>query len=97
MLLKPNSLIWALAARRSSQAKACSGSLDCAPKVVGQASLSLQVSGFPNMTAIALEDATGRTYIKTLDFLKVGVLSSVLTFAVIISVGYLLMAYVTGW
>ena len=34
--------------------------------------MGLPVSGFPNMTAIALEDAFGRTYVTTLDFLMVG-------------------------
>lgn len=59
--------------------------------------LAVQVSGFPNMTAIALEDATGRTYVKTLDFLKVGVLSSIITYLVIVTVGYFMMVYVNGW
>ena len=49
------------------------------------------------MTAISLEDATGRTYIKTLDFLKTGILSSVITYLVVVTVGYLLMVFVTGW
>ena len=57
----------------------------------------IQVSGFPNMTAISLEDATGRTYVKTWDFLKVGILSSILTYIVLVTVGYALMVYVNGW
>ena len=31
----------------------------------------LQVSGFPNMNAVALEDGTGQTFVGTFDFLKV--------------------------
>lgn len=49
------------------------------------------------MTAISLEDATGRTYVKTWDFLKVGILSSILTYGVVTTVGYLIMVYVNGW
>ena len=59
--------------------------------------MGLPVSGFPNMTAIALEDATGRTYLTTWDFLKVGVPGSLLAYTVVVSVGYLLMVYVNGW
>ena len=49
------------------------------------------------MTAIALEDATGRTYVKTWDFLKVGVPSSLVSYVVVVTVGYLLMVYANGW
>jgi len=31
----------------------------------------MQVSGFPNMNAVALEDGTGQTFVATMDFLKV--------------------------
>ena len=33
--------------------------------------MGLPVSGFPNMNAVSLEDATGQNYVDTLDFLKV--------------------------
>ena len=57
----------------------------------------MQVSGFPNMTAISLEDATGRTYVKTWDFIKVGIPSSLLTYAVVVSLGYFIMIFINGW
>lgn len=57
--------------------------------VVG--AMGLPVSGFPNMNAVALEDPTGANYVYTKDFLMVGVPGSVLAYAIIISVGYLLM------
>ena len=57
----------------------------------------MQVSGFPNMTAISLEDATGRTYVKTWDFIKVGIPSSLLTYCVVVSLGYFIMIFVNGW
>ena len=50
-----------------------------------------RVSGFPNMNAVALEDATGANYVDTLDFLKVGVPGSILAYGTIVSVGYVLM------
>jgi phosphate transporter len=43
------------------------------------------------MTAIALEDATGKPYIKVMDFIKVGLPASVLAWAVVVSLGYFLM------
>ena len=56
--------------------------------------MGLPVSGFPNMNAVALEDPTGVNYVDTMDFLKVGVPGSVLTYGVIISLGYWLMLLV---
>lgn len=53
--------------------------------------MGLPVSGFPNMNAIALEDGTGRTYVTTKDFLKVGLLGSVFAFGVINTLGYFIM------
>jgi di/tricarboxylate transporter len=53
--------------------------------------MGLPVSGFPNMNAVSLEDATGQNYIATVDFLKVGVLGSVMAYGIIISIGYVLM------
>lgn len=43
------------------------------------------------MNAVSLEDATGKTYVQTIDFLKAGVISSFLTFGVITTLGYSLM------
>ncbi|KAJ1925729.1 low-affinity phosphate transporter [Tieghemiomyces parasiticus] len=50
--------------------------------------MGLPVSGFPNMTAIMMEDETGKPYVTTKDFLVAGVPSSVLAFVVIITAGY---------
>ena len=46
------------------------------------------------MNAVALEDATGNTYVDTVDFLKVGILGSVVAFVVVITLGYGLMILV---
>lgn len=53
--------------------------------------MGLPVSGFPNMTGFSLEDATGKTYVKTLDFVKTGIPSSILVYMCIITFGYILM------
>ncbi|KAI3659098.1 hypothetical protein MP638_001965 [Amoeboaphelidium occidentale] len=53
--------------------------------------MGLPISGFPNITAVSLEDATGRPYVKTIDFLKVGLLASVVGYLIVISLGYGLM------
>lgn len=53
--------------------------------------MGLPVSGFPNMNAVSLEDPTGVNYVNTADFLRVGILGSVMAYGIIISVGYLLM------
>jgi di/tricarboxylate transporter len=56
--------------------------------------MGLPVSGFPNMNAVALEDPTGVNYVDTIDFLKVGVPGSILTWGVIVTLGYWLMVVV---
>jgi phosphate transporter len=43
------------------------------------------------MNASALEDATGETYVTIKDFLQVGLLSSVVAYGIIVSLGYALM------
>ncbi|KAF5832470.1 Sodium/sulfate symporter [Dunaliella salina] len=58
------------------------------------AAMGLPVSGFPNMNAVALEDGTGQTFVGTIDFLKVGIPSSIAVYFVIISVGHVLMQLV---
>ncbi|KAI9595924.1 Sodium:sulfate symporter transmembrane region-domain-containing protein [Syncephalis fuscata] len=50
--------------------------------------MGLPVSGFPNMTAIMLEDSMGRNYLKTIDFIKVGVPATLFTALVSVSLGY---------
>lgn len=59
--------------------------------------MGLPVSGFPNMTAVALEDSRGLNYVSTIDFLKVGLLSSVMAYVLIVTLGYSIMAFVIGW
>eukprot|EP00775_Hariotina_reticulata_P002958 gene2958-3243_t len=53
--------------------------------------MGLPVSGFPNMNAVSLEDPTGHNYVGTKDFLKVGILGSVMAYGIIISIGYIIM------
>lgn len=56
--------------------------------------MGLPVSGFPNMNAVALEDATGVNYVSTADFLRAGIPSSIFAFGIIISLGYWMMLLV---
>ncbi|KAL8869480.1 MAG: hypothetical protein Q9174_004245 [Haloplaca sp. 1 TL-2023] len=57
--------------------------------LICSAAAGLPTSGFPNMTAIMMEDGdTGKRYLRVSHFLTRGIPSSILTFAVIISVGY---------
>ncbi|KAF1991314.1 SPX domain-containing protein [Aulographum hederae CBS 113979] len=56
------------------------------------AAMGLPTSGFPNMTAIMMEDShTGQRYLQVQHFITRGVPASIITFAVVISVGYGLM------
>ena len=59
--------------------------------------MGLPVSGFPNMNAVSLEDSRGVNYVNTLDFLKVGLLGSIMAYLLIITLGYVIMAYGIGW
>ncbi|CAH1759858.1 7196_t:CDS:2 [Entrophospora sp. SA101] len=54
-------------------------------------SMGLPVSGFPNMNAIMMEDDMGVRYLTTYDFLKSGVLGSVIGLFSVITIGYVLM------
>jgi len=59
------------------------------------AAMGLPTSGFPNMTAIMLEDGqTGQRYLRVQHFLTRGVPASLIAFAVVISLGYGLMLVV---
>ena len=58
--------------------------------------MGLPVSGFPNMTAVSLEDAKGVNYVQTADFLRVGVASSVVAYGLILTVGYGISMLI-GW
>ncbi|KOS19152.1 putative transporter [Escovopsis weberi] len=55
------------------------------------AAMGLPTSGFPNMTAIMKEDATGQRYLRVKHFISRGVPSSLITLAVVMTVGYLVM------
>ncbi|KAK9798599.1 hypothetical protein WJX73_006781 [Symbiochloris irregularis] len=59
--------------------------------------MGLPVSGFPNMTAVSLEDARGVNYINTVDFLKVGLLGSVFAYVLVVTLGVSVMLYGIGW
>jgi phosphate transporter len=50
--------------------------------------MGLPISGFPNINAVSLEDATGQPYVGTKDFLKVGVPISVIVCLLTVSLGY---------
>ncbi|MCJ1338359.1 low-affinity phosphate transporter [Bachmanniomyces sp. S44760] len=59
------------------------------------AAMGLPTSGFPNMTAIMLEDSqTGQRYLRVSHFLSRGIPSSIMTFIVVITIGYGLMLIV---
>ncbi|KAF2096713.1 SPX-domain-containing protein [Rhizodiscina lignyota] len=56
------------------------------------AAMGLPTSGFPNMTAIMMEDSqTGQRYLSVKHFITRGVPASILTFMVVITLGYGLM------
>ncbi|QBZ62131.1 hypothetical protein PoMZ_11006 [Pyricularia oryzae] len=52
------------------------------------AAMGLPTSGFPNMTAIMKEDATGQRYLQVKHFISRGVPSSILTLIVSVTLGY---------
>ncbi|KAI9361853.1 SPX domain-containing protein [Pilaira anomala] len=56
------------------------------------AGMGLPVSGYPNMSAVMMEDATGKPYLKTKDFLIVGVPISIVVTLLIFTLGYGIMA-----
>ncbi|CAO1634374.1 unnamed protein product [Jaminaea pallidilutea] len=62
-----------------------------AAALTASAAAGLPVSGFPNMTAVSQIDSTGKRYLSSTDFLKVGVPASIASTAIIGSVGFLMM------
>ncbi|KAF3936491.1 hypothetical protein ABW19_dt0210026 [Dactylella cylindrospora] len=59
------------------------------------AAMGLPTSGFPNMTAIMMEDnQTGQRYLRVKHFISRGIPSSIAAFIVVITVGYGLMRLV---
>ncbi|KAJ5038019.1 uncharacterized protein L3040_006892 [Drepanopeziza brunnea f. sp. 'multigermtubi'] len=60
------------------------------------AAMGLPTSGFPNMTAIMMEDPqTGQRYLQVKHFISRGIPSSLTTLAIVVTVGYGLM-FVSG-
>ncbi|KAH9874927.1 hypothetical protein J1614_004415 [Plenodomus biglobosus] len=60
--------------------------------LMASGAMGLPTSGFPNMTAIMMEDQrTGQRYLEVKHFLTRGVPASIITFVVIVTVGYGLM------
>ncbi|CAK3961028.1 probable Na+ dicarboxylate, Na+ tricarboxylate and phosphate transporters [Lecanosticta acicola] len=63
--------------------------------LMASAAMGLPTSGFPNMTAIMMEDSqTGQRYLQVRHFLTRGIPSSIIAYAVVVSVGYGLMVAV---
>ncbi|KAI0394620.1 SPX-domain-containing protein [Xylariaceae sp. FL0594] len=52
------------------------------------AAMALPTSGFPNMTAIMKEDATGQRYLSVKHFITRGIPSSILALFVVVTIGY---------
>ncbi|KAI9355693.1 SPX domain-containing protein [Zopfochytrium polystomum] len=55
--------------------------------------MGLPVSSFPNMNAISQEDSTGEPWLSVLDFIKVGLVASVVACGAIVGVGYQVMIF----
>ncbi|KAI8987280.1 SPX domain-containing protein [Mycotypha africana] len=55
------------------------------------AGMGLPVSGYPNMSAIMMEDQTGKPYLKTKDFILIGVPTSIVVTLLIFTLGYGIM------
>ncbi|KAI8805156.1 SPX domain-containing protein [Cladochytrium replicatum] len=53
--------------------------------------MALPVSSFPNMNAISLEGPTGTPYLKIQDFLRIGILGTMVSWAIIVFGAYFLM------
>ncbi|PVU98831.1 hypothetical protein BB559_001224 [Furculomyces boomerangus] len=64
--------------------------------LMASGAMGLPVSGFPNMNAIMIEDATGEPYLTVQDFFVAGIPSSVVAYFVIITISYFFM-YISGF
>lgn len=62
-----------------------------ATTLTSSAAMGLPISGFPNMTAINLEDEVGHHYVSVKTFLRVGIPASVLATIIIATLGYVIM------
>ncbi|KAG1219285.1 hypothetical protein G6F35_007614 [Rhizopus arrhizus] len=58
------------------------------------AGMGLPVSGYPNMSAVMMEDPTGKPYLKAKDFIIVGVPVSIVITLLIFTLGYGIMSAV---
>lgn len=56
------------------------------------AGMGLPVSGYPNMSAIMLEDPTGKPYLSTKDFIITGIPTSIICTILIFTLGYGIMS-----
>jgi len=64
-----------------------------ATTLTSSAAMGLPVSGFPNMTAINLEDEVGHHYVSVRTFLRVGIPASILATLIIATLGYAIMLF----
>lgn len=55
--------------------------------------MGMPISGFPNMTAMSIEDAAGRGFIDGGDFARTGLLASALCAVILCSIGYAVFSY----
>jgi anion transporter len=56
------------------------------------AGMGLPVSGYPNMSAVMLEDPSGKPYVSTKDFIITGIPTSIICTILIFTLGYGIMA-----
>ncbi|KAJ8326874.1 hypothetical protein BDV3_001507 [Batrachochytrium dendrobatidis] len=56
--------------------------------------MALPVSSFPNMNAISLEDPTGVPWLRVVDFLQIGILSTGIAWLSVMSIGYTIMTVI---
>ncbi len=62
-----------------------------ATTLVASAAMGLPVSGYPNQIAVSMEDDLGDRYVSVKDFLKVGVLASVVATLIVGTIGVVIM------
>jgi phosphate transporter len=67
---------------------------DCLCLGIPPSKLTVLTFRFPNMTAIMMENEVGVRYLSVKDFLRTGIPASVVTFVVVVLVGYTLMRIV---
>ncbi|GMM50142.1 Pho91 protein [Starmerella bacillaris] len=52
--------------------------------------MALPTSGFPNVTAVCMTDEMNRPYVSAIDFMKTGIPASILSYMVVVSLGFML-------